>query len=163
MSSKTVSKNKKEEISVKGNDTMEENDEDDDFNVINEKNENLSSNNDSTPLLNGTCDNTSQENENNFKQNDDQENENDENDENKPKKKKKKGAISRELKAIMRSEGPRGKILHAMYKKNRPGNVGTVETFTSHKIPKGVVQQILEDFAKSGELKMKDNKGMYVG
>jgi hypothetical protein len=76
-----------------------------------------------------------------------------------PKKKKKKGAISRELKAIMRSEGPKGKILHAMYKKNRPGNVATVENFTGHKIPKGVVQQILDDFAKSGELKMKDNNG----
>mmetsp|Transcript_39255 Transcript_39255/g.50706 ORF Transcript_39255/g.50706 Transcript_39255/m.50706 type:complete len:422 (-) Transcript_39255:222-1487(-) len=80
-------------------------------------------------------------------------------DQNIAKKKKKKGAISRELKAIMRGEGPRAKILHVMYKKNRPGNVSTIENFTGHKIPKGVVQQVLEDFAKSGELKMKDNNG----
>lgn len=34
----------------------------------------------------------------------------------------------------------------------RPGNVGSVEGWTSHKIPKGIVQNCLEELAKSGEL-----------
>ena len=75
------------------------------------------------------------------------------------KKKKKKGAVPKELKDKMRGEGPKSKILAAMYKKNRPGNVATVEAFTGHKIPKGVVQQVLEELAKSGELSVKDSNG----
>ena len=75
-----------------------------------------------------------------------------------PKKKKKKKTISNELKAKMRGEDPRSKILHAMYKRNRPGNVGTVEGFTKHKIPKGIVQGTLDELAKSGELCVKDGK-----
>ncbi len=55
-------------------------------------------------------------------------------------------------------QGPSAKILHVMYKRNRPGNAATVEGFTGHKIPKGVVQNTLEELAKSGELKVKESK-----
>jgi len=67
-------------------------------------------------------------------------------------KKKKKGAVSSALKAKMRGQDPRSKILAAMYKRNRPGNVGTVEAFTGYRIPKGIVQATLEELVKSGEL-----------
>jgi len=72
--------------------------------------------------------------------------------------KKKKGAISRELKAKMRGEDPKSKILCVMYKRNRPGNATTVEGFTGHKIPKGIVQNTLEELSKSGELTCKEGK-----
>jgi len=75
------------------------------------------------------------------------------------KKKKKKAAVSKELKNKMRGEDPRAKILHQMYKRNRPGNVASVEGWTGHKIPKGIVQNVLEEMAKSGELKTKDTNG----
>ena len=59
----------------------------------------------------------------------------------------------------MRSDDHKAKILHVMYKRNRPGNVATVEAFTGHKIPKGIVQNSLEELVKSGELKAKDSNG----
>jgi hypothetical protein len=73
-------------------------------------------------------------------------------------KRKKKATVSKELKAKMRAEGPKGKILHVMYKYNRPGNATTVEGFTGHKIPKGIVQNTLDELAKSGELRVKEGK-----
>ena len=73
-------------------------------------------------------------------------------------KKKKRSVISNDLKAKMRGEDPRAKVLLCMYKRNRPGNAATVEGFTGHKIPKGIVQNILEDLSKTGELCAKEGK-----
>lgn len=41
----------------------------------------------------------------------------------------------------------------------RPGNVASVEGWTGHKIPKGIVQNSLEELAKSGELSVTGKTG----
>ena len=74
------------------------------------------------------------------------------------KKKKKRKTVSNETREKMKGQGPKSRIFYAMYKVNRPGNVANVEQWLGHKIPKGIVQNTLEEIAKNGDIVEKTGK-----